>query len=247
MSRPQPRKLIIIKKRQISPHMLRVTLGGDEISTIPEDQESGYVKLIFPNGEEKPLMRTYTIRHQRPTEIDVDFVLHEDSGPASSWAQNSKVGDSILIGGPGSKRMIHMPSDWYLLASDMTGLPALSVNLEQLPDSAIGYAVIEIINEKDKQPLNHPKGIEIFWLENDSPGEKPDALLNQIKRLDWLEGSVGIWAACEFSSMKNLRRFFKQEKHLDRQQMYISSYWKQGINEDQHKVEKSKDAELNEI
>ncbi|MEP0071500.1 MAG: siderophore-interacting protein [Marinomonas sp.] len=244
MSRPQPRELIVIKKQQISTHMLRVTLGGENLSDFPQDQESGYVKLIFPNGENKPLMRTYTIRHQRPTEIDVDFVLHHDSGPASSWAVNTKLGDTILVGGPGSKRMISTPSDWYLLVSDMTGLPALSVNLEQLPEDAQGHAVIEIMDETDIQKLKHPKGIELHWIINSMPGGQSDALLDKVKELTWAEGLVGIWVACEFTSMRKLRQFLKNEKQVDRQQMYISSYWKRGDNEDQHKVEKDKDAKL---
>ena len=241
----KPRELMVIQKQKISTNMLRVTLGGQNMSDFPEDQESGYVKLIFPNGDNRPLMRTYTIRHQRPSEIDVDFVLHHDSGPASSWATNAKKGDTILIGGPGSKRMISMPSDWYLLASDMTGLPALSVNLEQLPDDAKGYAVIEVIDETDIQILKHPPGMYISWVINSSPGEQPDALLKKINQLEWFKGEVAIWVACEFASMKMLRQLFKQEKQIDRQHMYISSYWKRGINEDLHKVEKSKDAEMN--
>ncbi|QKT13962.1 siderophore-interacting protein [Rhodococcus sp. W8901] len=36
----------------------------------------------------RPWMRAYTIRAHRPDvqEIDIDFVLHGDEGPASAWA-----------------------------------------------------------------------------------------------------------------------------------------------------------------
>ncbi len=53
---------------------------------------------------------------------------------------------------------------------------------------------------------------------------------------------MSVWAACEFSSMKVLRRFFKEEKVVDKSMLYISSYWKLGKNEDEHKIIKQQDA-----
>ncbi|REG85522.1 siderophore-interacting protein [Marinomonas pollencensis] len=242
MSRPQPRELVVISSTLVTPHMLRVTLGGENISTMPEDQESGYVKLIFPSDSGR-LMRTYTIRKQRADAIDIDFMLHEDSGPASSWAKNAKPGDRILVGGPGPKKMIEESAEWQLLIGDMTALPAISVNLETLPASAKGYAVIEVVSEDDIQPLNHPAGIELKWVINSHPGSDDQALLKEVQALNWLSDDVSVWAACEFGSMKALRRFFKEEKKVPKDKLYISSYWKQGSNEDQHKAVKRADAE----
>lgn len=243
MSKPQSRELIVIKKSYITPHMLRVTLGGDEINTIPEDQESGYVKLIFPTENQKPLFRTYTIRHQRENEIDIDFVLHEDGGPASTWAQQAQPNNRILVGGPGPKKLIEESAEWQIIVGDMTALPAISVNLEKLPHDAKGYAILEVISEEDIQPLKHPAGIELKWVINPHPSENNSLLLEEVKSLSWPQGSVSIWAACEFSNMKALRSFFKNEKEIEKDKIYISSYWKLGSNEDQHKVVKRVDLE----
>lgn len=243
MSRPQPKEFTVIKKELVTPHMLRLTLGGESVKALPDDQESSYVKLIFPNGNERPLMRTYTIRHHRKDEIDIDFMLHEDSGPASTWAKAAQSGDTIIIGGPGPKKLIESSSDWQLLVGDMTALPAISVNLGELPYSAKGYAVIEVVSEDDIQTLKHPENIEIKWVINPYPGTDSNALLNEVKSLDWLDGNASVWAACEFNSMKALRDFFKNEKNISKENLYISSYWKLGINEDEHKIEKRNDAE----
>jgi len=247
MNRPQPRELSVIRKERVSPNMLRITFGGKNITTIPENQESGYVKLIFSNGDAKPLLRTYTIRHQRSDEIDIDFMLHEDSGIACTWAKQAQPNDSILVGGPGPKKTIETSSDWKLLVGDMTALPAISVNLAELPDDSQGYAVIEVISKADIQDLKHPSGMALKWIINPHPGQNPSALLDQVKSLDWLEGQASIWAACEFTSMRVLRDFFKKEKAISKEYLYISSYWKLGSNEDQHKVEKRNDAELDAI
>ncbi|MBJ7538182.1 siderophore-interacting protein [Marinomonas transparens] len=243
MSRPQPREFTVIRKAQVTPNMLRVTLGGENVKTIAEGQEGGYVKLIFPNGGGKPLMRTYTIRNQSTEEIDIDFMLHEDGGPASTWAQQAQANDTIIIGGPGPKKNTDASSDWQLLVGDMTALPAISVNLEELPDNAKGYAVIEVVSKEDIQPLKHPANIEIKWVINPHPGTDANAILEEVKSLDWLDGVASVWAACEFNSMKALRDFFKKEKDVSRDNLYISSYWKLGVNEDQHKIAKRDDAE----
>lgn len=243
MKRPEPRVLQVLRSTAVTPNMLRVTLGGNGISTFPADQDGAYIKLMFPpEGEGKGIVRTYTIRHQRELEIDVDFVLHHDGGPAATWAKHAQPGDSILIGGPGPKKPLNPEAGWYLIAGDMTALPAISVNLEQLPKQARGYAVLEVISEADIQPLKVPEKIELIWLINPQPGSQPELLAERLRALPWLEGSPSVWAACEFSGMRALRRYFREERDVARGSLYVSSYWKQGVSEDQHKIVKQQDA-----
>ena len=256
MNRPAPRDLVVIAKKQVTPNMLRVTLGGDGMAGFPEDQESAYVKLIFPiDGDDKDrvLRRTYTVRHDRMTdqgrEIDLDFVMHGDGsdhndhgGPASNWAVNCKPGDVITVGGPGPKKLVDPDADWFLIVGDMTALPAVSVNLETLEADARGYAVIEVRSEADIQPLAKPDNITIEWVINPRPGEVSNALVDVVKKLPWGDGRPSVWAACEFTAMKELRSYFREERGLGKDDLYISSYWKLGMNEDNHKVIKSEDA-----
>ena len=256
MSKPAPRDLTVIGKKYVTPNMLRVTLGGDGMEGFPDDQASAYVKLIFPiKGDDKDrvLRRTYTIRHDRMTdqgrEVDIDFVMHGDSddgadhgGPASNWAVNCAPGDMITIGGPGPKKLVDTTADWFLIAGDMTALPAVSVNLEVLPIDARGYAVIEIQSEADMQELVKPDNITIEWVINPHPGTNSTALVDVVKKLPWHDGQISAWAACEFTAMKELRSYFRDDRGLGKDDLYISSYWKQGLNEDNHKTIKAEDA-----
>ncbi|WCN12888.1 SIP domain-containing protein [Marinomonas mediterranea] len=247
MSTPRIRELTVLRKHYVTENMLRVTLGGENMDTLPKDHEGGYVKLVFPKGDGR-LMRTYTIRNQSEQELDIDFVIHgahkeQVSGPACTWARECIPGDKINVGGPGPKKLVSEDADWILIAGDMTALPAISVNIENLSNTTKGHVVIEVMSEQDIQPLTTPDGVELHWVINPHPGKDSDFLLNKIKSLNWYEGNTAVWAASEFSSMKKLRHFFKQEKGLDRKNMYISSYWKNGISEDEHKVVKSEDAD----
>jgi NADPH-dependent ferric siderophore reductase len=39
-TRPAPRNLVVINSRYITPNMLRINLGGEEMSDFPADQDS---------------------------------------------------------------------------------------------------------------------------------------------------------------------------------------------------------------
>ena len=244
MPAPATRELEVIRATDLTPHMRRVTLGGLKQADFPADQASAYFKFLFPQpGRDKPLMRTYTIRHQRDDEIDVDFALHEPAGLASHWAMTVQPGERIEIRGPGPKKMVNFEADWFLLVGDMTSLPAISVNLAELPADARGHALIEVTDASDIQQLDCPEGIELHWQVAPEPDPSGQRLLEAVAQLNWLAGTPSVWVACEFNSMRALRQHFRQNADLPKSHFYISSYWKMGVNEDDHKTVKRQDTE----
>lgn len=243
MARPEPRQLDVIAKRQVTPNMLRVTLGGPGLADFPADQTSAYIKLRLPDqAAGREMVRTYTVRSHRSDEIDVDFALHEECGPATRWAMNTEAGDSIMVGGPGPRKLVHPDADWYLLVGDMTALPAISGNLELLPDTARGTAVIEVMDEADIQKLRKPPHLNIEWVINPRPGHDSAPLVERVRSVAWAPGAASVWAACEFTSMRQLRDYFRNERGLNSGNLYISSYWKAGLTEDSHKIAKREDS-----
>lgn len=242
--RPPPRTFTVLDKTEITPHMLRLTLGGEAMRDFPADQSSAYVKLRFSQPHsDRPLLRTYTIRSQRADSVDVDFVRHEEGGPASRWAEGVALGETIEIGGPGPKKLVDPAADWFLLIGDMSALPAISANMGKLASDARGYAIIEAVHADDIQDLPAPEGVNIRWVINPHPGENSDVLYDAARELAWLPGEPSVWCACEFSSMRRLREHLRNERGLPRQQLYISSYWQHGSNEDTHKQTKRADAD----
>lgn len=243
--RPPPRVLDVMRKRLITPHMLRVTLGGKGLEGFPEDSNGAYIKLRLaePSGEnEKPLVRTYTVRRYNVEqgEIEVDFVIHESEGPAATWAQSCKPGDQIKVGGPGPKKPLDENADWYFIAGDMSALPAISANIERMSPDAKGYLLLEIIDEQDKQELDFPKGMHVEWIVNNDPETPNSVLLDRVKALSWLPGRPYVWVAGEFSQSLEIRALMKSEHGITRDQMYASSYWQIGQTEDGHKIAKSR-------
>jgi NADPH-dependent ferric siderophore reductase len=102
--------------------------------------------------------------------------------------------------------------------------------------------VIEVQSEEDRQVLDAPPGVEIRWLVNPHPGTRPNLLEKALREKDWPTGRIDAWAACEFSSMRRLRTYLREERSLGAGELYLSSYWKSGLAEDAHKIVKREDA-----
>jgi len=242
--RKPPRTATVIRSTMVTPHMLRVTLGGAGLADFPDDQASAYIKLIMsrpaPDSDDKPTIRTYTVRSYDPVanELDVDFVMHDISGPAVDWAKAVQPGDEIPVMGPGPKKVVDYSADWFLLAGDMSALPAISANIEGMPADAKGYAFIEIIDEADRQELDAPADLELHWIVNPHPERENTVLLDAVKDVEWREGRPSIWVAGEFSSALSIRAYLKKERGVSRHDLYASSYWKMGESEDEHRVSK---------
>jgi len=247
-NRPAPQTYTVISRTLVTPNMLRLTLGGAGVAALRPNAEGGYLKMRFPGSDEaRPAVRSYTIRHQRAESIDVDFVIHAESGhsgPAVTWAISAEPGDEIMAGGPGPAKTMPAGMDRYLIAGDMTALPAISVNLEALDPAARGVAVIEVQSEEDMQPLSCPDGVQVFWLINPEPGTQPTLLADALRDAGWEEGETYAWAAAEFGSMQALRSYLRDGRGLDRDHLYISSYWKYGESDEDHRVAKTADGVL---
>lgn len=239
---------------RLTPNLQRLVLTGDDLAGFPEAPAGSYIKLLFnqfgepqtsvPQEGQKTLMRTYTVRafNKESRTLTVDFMLHGEgveAGPASHWAQTAKVGDTITIAGPGTSKGLADEYDWVMLLGDMTALPAISAQLESLPAETKGYAIINVVSDADQQALKVPDGIEVIWLmESSSSG-----LAKSLHDIEWLEGTPAVWAACEFSSMRAIRSTLDVEFNVARSQVYVTSYWREGRSEDQHKIDKREDAE----
>ena len=187
---------------RVCPSLLRVTFVGDDLDRFADngfDQrikfflplDCGYAALLdltasgdwygrwraLPDDERHP-MRTYTARNVRQAqrELDVDIVLHGDSGPASRWAVSAKVGDELVVLGPnadasgphgGVDFIPPLRTEAFLLAGDETALPAIANILERLPRDAHGEALIEMPLSADRCPIDAPAGVTIHWLGRD--------------------------------------------------------------------------------
>lgn len=191
----------------------------------------------------RPRMRSYTVRRfdQQAGRLDVDFARHDVGGPATEWASSCKVGDTITVVGPGPTKLVDPAANWFFFVGDMTALPAIAANIERLPQTAQGYAVIEILSDEDKLDLSEPEGLKITWVVNPHP-EAGTELIDTVRSKPWQDGVPAVWSACEFGKMKDLRQYFVGDRFVAAENRYISSYWKLCASDEEHKKARGEDA-----
>lgn len=260
-TRPQI-NLAVIRREQLSPHMVRIVAGGDGFADyVNNDFVDRYVKIVFPQPgvdyaqpldlwtiretmprEQWPFTRTYTVRWVDPVarELAIDFVIHGDEGLAGPWAASAQPGDALTFTGPGGAYNPAADADWYLFAGDEAALPAIAASLESLPETAKGVAFLEVDSDSDIQPIAAPAGVELTWLRRDGvPAGTSDLLVSAVANADWpAAGKVDVFAHGERGYMKGLRDVFFVQRGLERKQVSLSGYWAAGRAEDDFQAEK---------
>lgn len=196
----------LMRKVSLSPSLCRLTFGGADVAAMKTAAPDQRIKIFFPDSEGHPSalpitaqwlsiyksvepalrapMRTYTIRHMRAdqAEVDVDFVLHGETGPASRWALHAQPGDKVQIAAPnrafagdpgGYEWKPPAQADRVLLIVDETALPAVAGILEDLAgrhNPPQTEAFIEVPSRADRIALASWPRLRLEWLARDAAG-----------------------------------------------------------------------------
>ena len=188
--------------------------------------------------DERAVMRSYTVREQRtePTpEVDIDFAIHEDGGPACRWAHSAKPGDRVVVLGPavvqntGVRFQFPEDADSVLIWADETALPAASAILEWLPAETRARVFLEVPYSGDRMELATQADATVTWLVRE---EGAPTALDAVRAAELPGESPYVWIAGESGSVKALRRHFVGERGLDRRRVTFVGYWRKGLSED---------------
>jgi NADPH-dependent ferric siderophore reductase len=207
--------------------MLRVTFTSPELEAFGWNGPAAHIKLIFPNSAS---MRTYTPRRfdAASRELDVDFVLHGE-GPASEWASQAAVGQTLTVAGPGRHYVIDPRVDWFVLAGDDAAIPAISTILERLPETALATVLLEVVDASEEHEIPSTGKASITWLHRGEDPARAGALLEESIRALELPAGVGrLYVACEAGAMRRIRRHLLTERSLARDHVVTRGYWKLG-------------------
>ena len=209
---------------------LRPPKPGQSLADFENDLSNG-VKIAT---------RTYTVWHIRPEalELDIDFVDHGDTRPASTWARAAKPGDFLAFMGPGPLKVAEFEAVSWIIAADISALPIASATLEKLPADATGVAIFEVPSFEDKQDLNAPEGIEQIWLLQKDTHQTSLAQVEEVIERPWPASRIKTCIAGETGTIRAFKQLIERDKALPRSDVYISGYWKIGLLEDEHQAVK---------
>lgn len=253
-------QVVVRRVVQLSPSVRLITFGGPDLAGFASGGNDQRCKVFFPRPERvdfqlptggdwyeeyldldpavRPPMRSYTIRRHDPerAEIDIEFVLHGDTGPASAWALRATVGDHAAVCGPDARHFpvlgneFHPPADtdYRLLAGDETALPALMSIVDSLGPGERAVVFAEVPDPGDVRPLNTLGDVEITWLPRAAGAEVGAALLAAVCAADLPDGQPYAWIAGESTLVKQVRRHLVSGRGFDKRRIYFSGYWRHG-------------------
>ncbi|AIA02791.1 siderophore-interacting protein [Streptomyces noursei] len=262
----------VARTRRLGPSMVRITFTGERLDELVSGGRDQRFKLFLPQAHqaapvfadtgdgwytawraqdptERPIMRSYTIREQRPdpSEFDVDFALHgaddpaaaASGGPASRWAVGARAGDRLTVLAPavednGGVDFRPPPgTDWILLTGDETALPAIAGILSWLSPGTVAKVWIEVGHESDRQALPTFADAEVNWLVRDPAAAGQGApVLDALRAADLPAGAPYAWIAGEAGGVKAVRRHLVGERGFDRRAVKFTGYWRRGATEE---------------
>ncbi|MFF3324037.1 siderophore-interacting protein [Streptomyces sp. NPDC002889] len=253
---------------RVTPRMARMTFDADQLDDPVGRAPDQQVKLCFPRPgqrlpvlpeqgddatnwyqaflaipeSERPWMRSFTIRRRRPgsNTVEIDFVLHGDTGPATSWAGSARTGDQLGMVGPSAvySRPVSLTnsiadSDWLLLAGDETALPAIGTLLEALPEGARAVAYVEVADAAERQTFDTHGDVTVRWLHREgTPAGRSNVLVDAVRKAEFLPGRPFAWVAGESGAVRALRRHLVDERGLDKRSIDFSGYWRFKLTQD---------------
>jgi NADPH-dependent ferric siderophore reductase len=269
MERLPIRFIRVAKVTRITPHMARVTFTGPDLAGLAGDEPDQQVKLYFPRqgqdvprlpepgedgdvmrwyqayteipADERPWMRSYTLRayHQQDGTVDIDFVVHEDAGPATRWALSARPGDTLGMFGPSADFARPVPlsrsigtAGPLLLAGDETALPAIGTLIESLPAGARAVACVEVRDAGEEQRFVTRGDVTVRWLHRGTtPPGHSGLLLGAVRDTELRPDTVFAWLAGESATVRALRRHLL-ERGVDRRSIDFAGYWRLRLTQD---------------
>ena len=236
--------------REITPHLREVTFRGGDLATFEPLGPDTFLYLLLPppgrtelgidqsftweaHGamapEDQPRGAYYTLRAWRPAvaELDIWMVLHGDAGYASAWAGRVAPGDQVALWGPRTAFEPPEGTAHLLLVADETGLPAVAVILEQLPEGTTATVVAESGAAAERQPLPEVPGADVVWLDRgDAEIGTTTLLVDAVRQLPELPATTYVWGGGESRAMTAVRRHVRDERGLSREQVSLVGYWR---------------------
>lgn len=228
------RSLAVVRSESIAPGMQRITLGGADLEGFTAPGPADHVKLFFPDPASpgETVSRDYTPFAFRTTaeggpELDIDFYLHGDGGPASSWASRAQEGDPLAIGGPRGSLLAPADVDEAVIVADESALPAAARWLEALdrevPVTGL-FSVADPATAAYLADFDGP-GRELRWF---SGADREARLADALRAVRPAEGTF-FFLAGEATSLIPLRRHLRRELGLPKEQADVHGYWKKGV------------------
>lgn len=182
------------------------------------------VGVYFPGEGPTGEGRNYSVRRQRGDLIDLDVVLHA-RGLGTSWAVETVPGDRVGLDHARSWYRPEPDTEWQLLITDLSGLPATARIIEELSPGVPVTVIAEVAETADLDYLpTHPQ-LSLLPSVGTGNGHAPSQLSPRVRELTLPAGRGYCWFAGEAAESRAVRKYLRELGYgID--QLDITGYWR---------------------
>ena len=238
--RHPPKEAFIDGIEHVTPGLIRISCSGPELAHFATPKPAGHIKLFFPPAGvvwpsadpdiPRPPSRTYTPRRfdAAQNRLEIEFVRHGE-GLASSWAERARIGDRVLIGGPGGGYGVPQDLRNIVIIADESAMPGAGMVLEALPQGCEAQVICEIAGAAEERALSPDVACDPLWLHRKDKTALPGALLEEaLRALRTPPAEAHYWVACEAASMRRIRDILIKQHGVAPARLHTRGYWKFG-------------------
>ena len=238
--RPPPKEAFIDGIEHVTPGVIRSSCSGPELAQFAAPKPGGHIKLFFPPSGvvwpsadpdiPRPPSRTYTPRRFDPAQnrLEIEFVRHGE-GLASTWAERARIGDRMLIGGPGGGYVPPEDLRSIVIIADESAMPGAGMVLEALAPGCSVQVICEVAGAAEERALSPIVACQPLWLHRKDKAALPGSLLEEaVRAMPAPSSETFWWVACEAAAMRRIRDLLITRHGAERARLHMRGYWKFG-------------------
>lgn len=232
----------VIEIAQVGDHIRRIRLQIDDPFALDVKQAGDsavgvYFPVVGPDGRRTPPPadhsgdgRNYSVRRQDGDVIDLDIVLHAQvpgtaDGPGAAWAAATAVGERVGLDHARSWYRPEPTTEWQLLVTDLSGLPATARIIEQHSGDTPLTAIVEVVDATDLDYLpTHPM-LSVIPSVGTGNGHTRSRLAEMVCDFVLPQGRGYCWFAGEAAQSRATRKYFRGLGWTV-EQLDVTGYWR---------------------
>ncbi|MBM7369401.1 siderophore-interacting protein [Gordonia hydrophobica] len=244
-------RAVVTAVRDLTPRMRRLTLSAPELAGLLPSGPDEYLGLLMPQrpghlvalpehgihaniraavaalpDDRRPDLRWYTVRNHRAesSEIDVDVILHGDTGPGSRFATHAVAGTTLgVVEGAALFAGAARGVTWVI--GDETALPAMARIVETAAAGARLHVIVETESTADALPLGDCASQTWVTRGAGLPGA---ALVDAVRRAPIPSDVNAAWVCGEQGVTATVRRHLVVDRGVRPDRIVFSGYWRWG-------------------
>lgn len=216
----------VVETVRLSSRLRRIVLHVDDAEALDVKQAGDSAVGIYftPGDHPHGHGRNYSVRYHDGAHITVDVVLHS-RGPGTEWASSATIGDRVVLDHARSWYRPPPDTQWQLLVSDLSGLPAAARIVEELAAHTRATLFVEVATAEDLDYLPRRPDVSILSSVGTGNGHAPSVLADAVRTFDMSDGRGYCWFAGEAAESRTVRKHVRRLGWaIDRYD--ITGYWR---------------------